>query len=260
MIKDYRLSDLINDSTDLKNYEGKSILYRIINLSNNKNYIGTSKNNIYDRMNNKDYGHITNYKNNSYRCNNMYIDMNINLDNFLFIIEESIDYSKDNYNYILDLETSYIKKFDSVLNGYNVSKDGKPGWKSGSICVHKMSIDYYIDPIDMPRFISNGYILGRHDQGENFFLRGRIFVNNGVHDKMILPEEVGEFLNDGYSLGRIHSPNKNKVWRNNGIKSRLIDVDKINSIEFSEFIYEGRIEPPRKPRGPYNKEKKKEGK
>jgi hypothetical protein len=74
---------------------------------------------------------------------------------------------------------------------------------------------------------------------------------------MILPEEVGEFLNDGYSLGRIHSPNKNKVWRNNGIKSRLIDVDKINSIEFSEFIYEGRIEPPRKPRGPYNKEKKK---
>lgn len=173
------------------------------------------------------------------------------MDDFSLIVEEiSIP---DKYEEILLKETELIKQYDSVLTGYNVSIDGKPGWKEGIVCVNDGTYDLYIYPEDVDRFTSNGYNLGscKHN-----FLRGFIWINNGKESKMIDSEDFELFQEDGYTKGTLSSPNKGKVWINNGINSKLVDKDKVGTSEFLDYKYFGRIEGPRKPRGSYDKSKK----
>lgn len=250
----YELVNIMSGSENLPDELklNKSILYRFYNKSNNKNYIGTASHGMKDRLYDPDYGHIT-LIGVSHKCNNMYFDMKNDPQNFQLFIERYEDATPEVYSQILDLETEFIIKYDSVLNGYNVSMDGKPGWKEGSICVHKGKFNYYIRPKDLVRFLTEGeFKLGRWDGGDNYHLKGRIFMNNGKDEKMVPPDKINEFLNMNYVIGRFRSPNKGKVWRNNGVKSKLLKPEDLIKDEFKDFIYEGRLEPKRKPRGPYN--------
>lgn len=257
---EYNFKDLINGKENLPKelVENKYVLYRIHNSVNNKNYIGTAKDGMAERLYNEDYGHVTYYRSrNSYKCRGMYSDMNEDINAFTLIIEyEEYKIEGSSYDTALDMETEYIVKYDSVLNGYNVSYDGKPGWKENLVCVNDGIRNLYIRPSDLIRFLSNGYKLGRYEaKDNNYFLKGRIFVTNGKKDRMIFPKDLEKYMKKGFRIGRINSPNKNKVWKNNGIKSKLINPNDL--YKFPDFIYDGRIEPARKPRGPYNKEKKK---
>lgn len=253
---EYKFVDLINGienlPEDLLTYN--SILYRIYNSSNGKNYIGTAKHGLPSRLYDRSYGHITHYRwKTEFKCQGMYIDMNLNLSSFSLIIEKELNSKM--YDEILELETEYIKKFDSVLNGYNVSPDGKPGWKIGTTCITNDVYDLYVYQEDLDRFISSGrYRIG---SCKHSHLKGFIYVTNSKEDRMIDKDDFDEFKSLGYKKGRSLSPNKNKVWRNNGSVSRLLSSDDLNNDKFKDFIYIGRIEPPRKPRGKYNSPKKK---
>ena len=68
----------------------------------------------------------------------MYKNINDRIDDFSLIVEYVT--SPENYEVVLQKETELIKKFDSVLHGYNVSVDGKPGWKEGTVCVNKIMV------------------------------------------------------------------------------------------------------------------------
>ena len=239
----FKFIDLINDIENLPNelltYD--SILYRINDSFNSKNYIGTAKNGMPARLYDRSYGHVLNYRRrNGYKCQKMYINMNDRINDFSLIIEDIR--SPKEYDTILSMETEMIKSYDSVLNGYNVSVDGKPGWKPGTVCVTNEEYDLYIYPYDIDRFVSHGFRLGscKHNN-----LKGLIFVTNGIEDRMINPEDLDEFSSMNYHKGRIASPNKGKVWKNNGIKSRLLNIVDLDSPEFADFIYDGRIEPKR---------------
>lgn len=250
----FEFKDLINGienlPKELLTYD--SVLYRIHNKSCNKNYIGTAKYGMPSRLYDGFYGHINLYKsNNEFRCRGMYHEMQLAIDNFQLIIEDSVDPSK--YSEILEKETLLIKQYDSVLFGYNVSLDGKPGWKSGTICVNDGKFDLYIYQEDVERFYNNGFSLGscKHD-----FLKGTVWVNDGTISKMIKPEELINYESRGFSKGSLNSPNKGKIWINNGKISRLVDRSLIGTNEYKEFRFIGRIEKPRKKRGNYKSEKK----
>lgn len=253
---EFKFSDLINgiENLPVELLTYNSILYRIHNLSNGKNYIGTAKNGLPNRLYDRSYGHVNHYKwNTEYKCQGMYSDMNNNISDFIIIIEKEL--SSKEYEDILNLETEYIIRYDSVLNGYNVSIDGKPGWKVGTTCVNNGKYDLYIYQSDVDRFIASGrFSLGSCKHSN---LKGTMFITNGIEDRMIYKSDFEEFSSLGYKKGRCYSPNKNKVWRNNGVKSRLIRIEDLNKDEFKGYIYEGRIEPPRKPRGKYSSGPKK---
>lgn len=244
--------DLVNGietlPEEILNY--KSVLYRIHESSTDKNYIGTAKYGLPSRLYDRCYGHVTLYKRNeTFKCRGMYHRMNENIDDFSIYIEHITD--PDNYDTILEEETNLIKTYDSVLRGYNVSPDGKPGWKNGSICVNDGEYDLYIFEDDLDRFLNNGYTLGscKHD-----FLKGTIWVNNGIESKMIKPDQVDFYLNNGYSRGSNYSPNKGKIWVNNGVVSKLVNKDLYCT---DGFVNLGRIEnTPRSKRGKYSKPKK----
>ena len=246
----FKFIDLINDIENLPNelltYD--SVLYRINDSFNGKNYIGTAKNGMPARLYDRSYGHVLNYRRrNEYKCQKMYINMSDRINDFSLIIEEVK--SPKEYNTILSMETEMIKSYDSVLNGYNVSVDGKPGWKPGTVCVTNEEYDLYIYPYDIDGFVSHGFRVGSCKHSN---LKGMIFVTNGIEDRIINPEDLDEFSSMNYHKGKTFSPNKGKVWKNNGIKSKLLNIVDLNLPEFSDFIYDGRIEPKRKPRGKYS--------
>lgn len=198
--------DLVNGietlPEEILNY--KSVLYRIHESSTDKNYIGTAKYGLPSRLYDRCYGHVTLYKRNeTFKCRGMYHRMNENIDDFSIYIEHITD--PDNYDTILEEETNLIKTYDSVLRGYNVSPDGKPGWKNGSICVNDGEYDLYIFEDDLDRFLNNGYTLGscKHD-----FLKGTIWVNNGVVSKLVNKDL---YCTDGFvNLGRIENTPRSK--------------------------------------------------
>lgn len=167
----------------------------------------------------------------------MYHEMNLNIDNFELIIEETAN--PEQYDWILQRETELIIQYDSVLFGYNVSPDGKPGWKENTFCVNDGTYDLYIYKKDIERFCQNGWKLGscKHD-----FLKGTVWVNNGIIGKMINPDDLDKYLTKGFTLGNITSPNKGKTWVNDGVKSRLLNVEDLNNPEYKNYTNFGRIE------------------
>jgi hypothetical protein len=250
----FEFKDLINGienlPKELLNYD--SVLYRIFDKELNKNYIGTAKYGMPNRLYDGYYGHVNLYRSdNKLRCRGMYHRMQLNINNFQLFIEDSTN--PENYDVILEKETDLINQYDSVLFGYNVSLDGKPGWKEGTICVNDGIFDLYIYQEDVERFCQNGFKLGscKHD-----FLKGTIWINNGNISKMIHPEELDKFKKLGFTEGNLIIPNKGKIWINNGKISKLVDRDLLGTKEFKDFKFLGRIEKPRKKRGHYKSEKK----
>lgn len=94
-------------------------IYKIINKTNNKIYIGESLN-IEERWNK----HKENLKNNSHHSYKLQSDYNTyGIENFNFDIVECIEYDFKplvNKFILLALEDRYIKQFNSVECGYNI--------------------------------------------------------------------------------------------------------------------------------------------
>jgi hypothetical protein len=257
MNKLFKFKDLISwyyDKSSIPNEltnQTCPVLYRIHNSNSNKNYIGTSKYGILERL----YGvrgHVSKgCIGNDTRCKGMYQEINCNPEYFNLILESE----SDDYNKILDLESEYIIRYDSVINGYNTNPYGKSGFSKGTICMTNDLTDVYSSPELVDRYKELGYRLGSclHDH-----LKGTIYLTDGSSDKMIKPEDLDKFLDDNpsYHVGRILSPNKNKVWINNGVKSTLVDPDKIDEMKIRGFTNFGRIEGLRKKRGKYSSPKK----
>ena len=250
----FDFKDLINGRSNLPSsiLIRDSILYRIHDKKRNKNYIGTAKYGMPDRLYNGYYSHVSLFNlRNKTRCRGMYMNMSDCIEDFELYLEEVE--SPNNYQYILKRETELIEQYDSVLNGYNLCLDGKPGWKSNTVCVNDGNFDLYIRKEDVDRFIKQGYVLG---SCKHYNLRGTIWVNNGVTSKMIDPSDFLKFERLGYKKGNLTSPNSGKMWVNNGVVSKLISKDQFKSDLYRDFIYTGRIEKPRKKRGKYKAEKK----
>ena len=251
----FNFKELINGIDNLPNelLNNNSVLYRIHDNLINKDYIGTAKYGMPIRLYDGFNGHVNLYKsNNLYKCRGMYHNMDLRLEDFVLFIEDTD--SPSNYDRILLEETKLIEKFDSVLLGYNISIDGKPGWKRGTVCVNDGIYDLYIYEKDLNKFIDHGYKLGscKHN-----FLKGTIFVHNETNSKMINPSELEKYEQLGFSKGNLNIPNKGKVWINNGVKSILIKKELTGLPEYKDFKFQGRIEKPRKKRGKYNSPKKK---
>lgn len=253
-MNEYKFKDLINGienlPKELLNYN--SILYRIHDYGLNKDYIGTTKYGLPGRLYDRTYGHVTYFLHkNKTKLRGMYENINNRLEDFSIIIEYTT--SPDNYDLILQKETELIRKFDSVLFGYNVSIDGKPGWKEGTVCVNDGTYDLYIYPDDVERFVESGFKVGscKHN-----FLKGFIWINNGKESKLIDPEDYELFKLEGYYKGNLTSPNKGKIWINNGIDSKLVDKSDLDSLQDIGFNSFGRIEGPRRSRGKYDPLKK----
>lgn len=255
MIEEYKFIQLINGienlPKELLNYN--SILYRIHDYGTNKNYIGTAKYGLPGRLYDRFYGHVVYYKNlNENKLKGMYKNINDRTDDFSLIVEYVT--SPENYEVVLQKETELIKKFDSVLHGYNVSVDGKPGWKEGTVCVNNGVYDLYIYPEDINRFLEEGFSIG---SCKHSFLKGFIWINNGIESRLIDPEDYELFKKDGFIKGNLISPNKGKVWMNNGSVSKLVNKSEIDSIKQLGFNNFGRIEEkPRNSRGKYDPSKK----
>lgn len=238
MISKFEFKLLINGIENLPKelLTYNSVLYRIFDKNRNKNYIGTAKYGMPARLYDGFNGHVSLLKSdNKFKCRGMYHNMKLNIEDFELYIEDIA--SPENYNYILQKETEYIKKYDSVLFGYNVSPDGKPGWKTGTICVNDGTFDLYIYQCDVNRFIQNGFVIGscKHD-----FLKGTVWVHNNIESKMINKNQLDQFINNGYKLGSNKSPNKGKIWANNGKRSKLISRDLLGTKEFKDFKFLGR--------------------
>lgn len=250
----YEFRDLVKGRNNLpKEFKNRdSVLYRILDKKTNKNYIGTTKFGLPNRLYNKTFGHVT-YINsgNSVKCQGMYREMSVRIDDFLLIIEEIT--TPDKYDILLQKESELIIKYNSVVSGYNVSMDGKSGWRPGTICITNELIDLYILESDLENYINKGFRLGSSKHYQN---KGTIWVNNGKISKMIHESDYEDYMANGFSKGNLTKPNSGKVWRNNGKVSKLLNIDDLTKDEFKEFSIEGRIEPKRKPRGKYKAEKK----
>lgn len=239
MIKLYNSLDIYKEIddiiTELKSY--RNVVYCIKNNINNKCYVGSSKN-IINRMIGVRYGHLNPYKLTN-RPTKLNIDLSkYGLENFSVIILEN----KDTYKEAEDLEYYYIKEFDSYLDGYNLSVDGK-----GCIGVSTKdktwitdgTNDYLVFTNDVDSILSSEKYSGRLFIGrvKEYFKKGKIMMH--LEDKIIIvdPTEEDDYLNLGYLRGFPDSSScRNRLHVNNGRDHKMIKPS-----ELDEYINKGYV-------------------
>lgn len=104
---------------NIENLPNNSRIYMVVNLINNKKYIGQSKN-IRKRFQSH---HLVDYKNkNNCNYNTKFYQAlrKYGIDNFEVIILKLCEEKK-----LDDLEIKYIKEFDTFKNGYNSTEGGQ---------------------------------------------------------------------------------------------------------------------------------------
>lgn len=115
--------------SDIKDYKFNDYptVYRLTNLMNNRNYVGLAMYGINDRLHNKRHGYIEIYDK---WKDELDISPNTN-DLFLTIKEAIVIYGLNNFELTLEGSPSdelneeiLIRKYDSVVNGYNKTLDG----------------------------------------------------------------------------------------------------------------------------------------
>lgn len=205
---------------DLLYYSGY-LIYRIHNIITDKSYIGDTFINLYERLFRAwDGGHFGCYENDIKK--HLYNSMRkYGLDKFFI----SIIYS-GNYDY--DLEEYYIRKYDSYINGYNNSPNGK-GVNSGytTDCmwinngIHEI---LFPDGLDIPI----GYVIGRL----NFHprLNCTLFYDK-LGNEIVVPNnqvEQHQRLNPDHIKGRLTPWVENSIWVTNGKYDRRIPENQIN--------------------------------
>lgn len=115
------LSMNLNDNSNIPNKPG---IYKIINLENNKCYIGSAVN-IRTRINKHRYELETNTHNNKYLLRSFKKN---GINSFQVEILELFDII--NYKKLLKIEEKYIKLYNSLNNGYNLILNNSEHFKN----------------------------------------------------------------------------------------------------------------------------------
>lgn len=246
----WNLSEIDNYSNELKLY--KFLVYKITRITDNRCYIGISKQSMYNRLYNKLYGHLIRYKDSN---SELYSSMrNLGLSNFeLEIIKFCTDLIDLN-----DSEIEYIKLYNSYSNGFNIRRGGfikvvnldgneillseVPESRINDITIKK----YSREDLNNRSLINNGLIMRRVKHYElSYYLdlgwklggldsmkssKGKRIVSNQItrESKFINDYEVDSYLSSGWVLGRIsESPMKGKMRYTNGIVNILISNNEL---------------------------------
>jgi hypothetical protein len=112
---------------------------------------------------------------------------------------EVIYQSRDGFHCLNTMEPHFISEHDSYYNGYNSTKGGESGlgnkwWNNGVVQVFTgFPPDDSFVRGRLP-FNNTGAQIGANIQKQ------KIWVNNGNHEQMVLPNNIP----DNYKLGRLH--------------------------------------------------------
>lgn len=141
----------------IASYNHKIVNYRLFDKINNKSYIGSAVD-LYVRIFGSKFGHVGSLFRN---VRHDYIHLKIlevGLENFELIIE------RDDFKTIEEAEENeklLIEKYDSFLNGYNLTKNGKGGYVG---TVQLISPDkkstIRVKPNEVDEYLLKGYIKG----------------------------------------------------------------------------------------------------
>lgn len=262
------LLDLYNKTEEAKkfvlSYNKKIVNYRIYDKINKMSYIGTASN-LWQRLYNGRFGHVGSIFR---KVRHDFIHLKIieiGLENFEFFIE------RDDFSTIQEAETNealLISKYDSFLNGYNLTINGKggyvgtiqltnpidkttirvkpnavddylaKGWKKGSnrkvVTDPKTGKFYRISSEEADSLVNNkGWTYGSKLLSTTKGSRSITNMSTG-ETKKVLPSEVNQYLSEGWELG--FGPNKGKKYVTN-IKTN--QVKRIPPDKIDEYLSEG---------------------
>lgn len=219
-MKVFNLLDVVSTAsirTQLRKVKG--CLYRIHQISLDKNYIGIGRN-LYSRFYGV-WGYIP----------------KIESRNDLSPIHEAIKkYGYSDFELIVELEgdydlasskeSDYITLYDSTTKGYNMTSSGKGGRKD-LVYMNDGSKNIRIPRPDVDKYVSLGFSIGQM-KGPN---KGKIHVIKGDDLKFIYPNQLDEYLSLGYRLGSKPKVKSKKVT--NGDMEKRLPIEKID-----EFLKE----------------------
>ena len=149
-----------NNTQKYEIIQDKYVVYRILNKSNNKCYVGGTKSGLIDRFYHK-FGHNFNYvyKTDSNRIYDLMRKYGIEE----FCVE--ILWTGNDEREMFIQEKNYITKFDSYFNGYNGSMNGKGGIEQG-IQMHKGDKSTVIQSKNLKEYLNNGWEYGYTDKSK----------------------------------------------------------------------------------------------
>ena len=231
MIKSYKAIDIYNRNesiiNEIKLY--KCVVYCIKNNINNKCYIGSTKN-LVNRLIGDRYGHLNpNKLTNRPTCLNKDL-LSDGLENFSVIILEE----KDSFSEVEILEYHYIKEFDSYLDGYNLSVDGKGCIGvdlSDKTWINDGSNDYLVFTKDLNNILNSNKYKGKLFLGKinEYFKKGKIMMHLEENIIIVDPSEENKYLDLGYLRGFPESSScKGRIHVNNGKFHKMIKKSELN--------------------------------
>lgn len=212
----FNMNDLANDrklARYIKERYVGSIIYRIHRIGTDKNYIGHTDN-LYSRLYSWK-GHIHKVKKKIEMRTIHFMIEKYGYDKFELVIE----LFSNTHNEYLSYESEYVIKYDSYYNGYNDTMTGKGGFCKGCKKMTDGVRNYYISP----KYYSEAIESGLKEVKVTSSIIGRIYVNNGVIQKVINPNDLDDYLlnNPGWKRGTLPKPkNLGYVWYNNGKVNR----------------------------------------
>ena len=192
-------------------------IYKATNILTNKSYIGFDSNwpkrkaehksaAIRDTSYNKFYNAVKKYGWESF-------------------VWEVVYQSTDGKHCLNIMESYFITEYNSLADGYNSTKGGESGlgnkwWNNGEVQVFTPKSPDDTFTKGRLSFNNTGSKLGADTQ------RGKVWVNNGIEEMMVLKEELPTGFVKGRLPGTAFKGNQGKhtvgtYWWNNGIKSSM---------------------------------------
>ena len=220
------------------------IVYRIYNTSNDKSYIGTTKN-LYERLYCKLFGYYWKIigLNNSNISRIHRAIINEGVDRFNIEILGHFSTSDE----MLDSETEMITKFDSYFSGYNSTPNGK--WKNRSNETKRKGVSIWITkdlesrmiPKELfSEFESRGWRRGNISQ--SIRKSGTKFLHNDFETIRVDESDVQAALECGYILGRGYDdPKLGRIVMTNGVETRFVKPDQVSDY-LDRGYYKGKDE------------------
>lgn len=224
-------------------------LYRIHNLVNEYNYIGIAEGGMNNRLFSNKYGYIMYY--NKGRKHNIQIDSRIP-DILLGINDAILKYGAENFDLVLEgipsdsnSEEILIKKYNSVIYGYNKTLDGlgasetkyKLGYFTDGLVSSMLPLDLEDEILKIPGVIKGYTVKGSRSKDMPGPLKGRIWMTDGISSKAILPLEEKFYSDLNWKRGRTLNIDKFEVY-NNGIVNKNIPLGS----DVPDGFVKGRIE------------------
>ena len=117
--------------------------------------------------------------------------------------------------------------------------------QKGRIHINNGNEMKYIYQNELNTYIENGWKIGglpttMSDETKNNMknklskmFKGRIYINNGIIEKIIKPEDLDNYINNGWKKGQLkqrnHNVAQNKKWINNGLSQKYVSLDIIDT-------------------------------